>query len=1554
MVNMVFMRQISICVLTLLLTSDWARGQGFPNVTQTPGDLLTPLLAPNQGRTAVIAYHNGWLYTVPEMPASQPNSDFLVRRWDMSDLSNVTVAETYNETEHPVMAHGYLKIGDYLALGDNWPQEQPFSFRAVSPNVNQRAIAPGLQGPYDRGDLFQPWHINTYWSYNPDEIDDLAVLSKDGTTLATWDHIGETGVIGHPFIIGNLLIFASDQSRTGVATYDISDPANPRLLDVLKTGGPGGYWPELWGNDGNLYVVFPYREPVPGMRVVDVTDPENMEFIADVSLPGVQAMYVQFQDEFAFLGSHKVDMRTQQSVLRFDTEGENVDTSQFALPVGNLLATGGMDQNQGLAIWAHQAEPDTRGPSVGYHRPTAGQTNYPTGAVISVLIHETLESPTITVGENFIVRPMGGDPISGKAVFAFNDILTFTPDTELLPDTTYEVVIPPGGIKDVAGNGIEGYSFTFSTGGEISGNLPPEIMNFSASGYPAEPGETITFSAQADDPEDEPLEYRFDFGEGSSYTGWSSTASATFSYEEVGHYTTKVQVRDASGVSDTAVLTITVTDRTAAAPPGRSSEVVLDETRRTIWTVNPDNDTITAIHADTLEKKFERSVGDHPVSVAVDGSGTAWVACRDGDRIDRVGSDGTPLPPIALNYGDAPAGILVTRAGNVFISLNGPGELIRINSETGTTDRRVAVGPTPRALALSPDESTIYVARFVSAANYGEVRALDTVSMNLSRVIRLDKLGGEAHRDGSAEGKGVPNYLAGMAVNHDGDRLFVVSAKMNTDRGTLTGADLDQDNTVRNLLTIIDTGTGEVTQSIDIDNSESASAVCFSPLGDYFFVTLQGNNDLSVFDTFSLATSSGLGGFLSRQRIGSAPRGLCIDPVTDRLFVKNFLSRDITVVELEGFTARGRADFPKQNISTVETEVLPEEILRGKQIFYHASDPRMSGEGYMSCATCHVDGGHDGRTWDFTGRGEGLRNTTTLLGKGGTAQGNLHWSANFDELQDFEHDIRGAFGGSGFLTDTQFANANTPGGTPKAGLDDDLDALAAYVASLGHETVPKSPFRETNGELTTTAGAGAAIFEREGCATCHSGNEMTDGILHDIGTLRDTSGGRLGGVLPGIETPTLRGLWKGAPYLHDGTAKTIESVFTAAGGYTLQAENAATIGNASIEIEWTEYNNDASVRNGGLAQVWEGGRLRFTNVDGGPGGTGAVEVRFSSGYSDGTLVVRVNGTDYSTTVSPTGNVPDWRYVNWDTRRVEGVQFQPGTANTIEIFVSDPEWLPVAIDEITITTSDVIGRTAPHRRVTHLSLVEQEELYTFLRQLDGSEIELSGTDLPPPSPTGIQVSRIDTGARLQWNPSPGATHYRIYRASTGDFESATFLGHSETNSFIDRSIASEETGFYWIASSNETGETASTSPVQISGISPLPDIMLGRNRSSQIGDNIYRGRQKYTRRIRIRKKSRAMFAVQNDTGRDRPQVTASKGKRRLKVRYYLKSGGRRNITSSVTRRSFALDSMSPGDTRWFQIEVRAKSRARRKSLRIRVRSGSNPTLSDRAVYRVVPR
>ena len=126
------------------------------------------------------------------------------------------------------------------------------------------------------------------------------------------------------------------------------------------------------------------------------------------------------------------------------------------------------------------------------------------------------------------------------------------------------------------------------------------------------------------------------------------------------------------------------------------------------------------------------------------------------------------------------------------------------------------------------------------------------------------------------------------------------------------------------------------------------------------------------------------------------------------------------------------------------------------------------------------------------------------------------------------------FGGSGFLTDDQWQATNDTLGTPKAGLDSDLDAMAAYVASL--TDAPQSP--------TSPTPEGAVQFEQAGCGDCHSGAHYTDSsvsspVRHDAGTFGPGSGQRLGGTLDGFDTPTLVGAWQTGPWLHDGSAKTL-------------------------------------------------------------------------------------------------------------------------------------------------------------------------------------------------------------------------------------------------------------------------------------------------------------------------------------------------------------------------------------------------------------------------------
>ena len=117
-----------------------------------------------------------------------------------------------------------------------------------------------------------------------------------------------------------------------------------------------------------------------------------------------------------------------------------------------------------------------------------------------------------------------------------------------------------------------------------------------------------------------------------------------------------------------------------------------------------------------------------------------------------------------------------------------------------------------------------------------------------------------------------------------------------------------------------------------------------------------------------------------------------------------------TCFDLTDLQNNGQWNLPKlATLQSVANEKLTAQVLLGKQLFYDARDTRLARDRYLSCATCHSDGAEDGRVWDLTGMGEGLRNTISLRGRSG-GQGFLHWSENFDEVQDFEGQIRSSLG----------------------------------------------------------------------------------------------------------------------------------------------------------------------------------------------------------------------------------------------------------------------------------------------------------------------------------------------------------------------------------------------------------------------------------------------------------------------------------------------------------------------------------------------------------------
>ncbi|MCA9628057.1 MAG: hypothetical protein KC766_10335, partial [Myxococcales bacterium] len=516
-----------------------------------------------------------------------------------------------------------------------------------------------------------------------------------------------------------------------------------------------------------------------------------------------------------------------------------------------------------------------------------------------------------------------------------------------------------------------------------------------------------------------------------------------------------------------------------------------------------------------------------------------WVVSDAGRSLQVFDADSlAPIAQLQFPWGSRPSGVLLPESGPGFVTLRGTGRVVSIDRETHQIAGEIEIAPEPFGLALDPENQRLFVSHFVSPQDRGLLSVIQLPDFSLMKTLDLIEDPGP---DTESSSRGVPNYLRALTLSPDRNDLWIVGKKDNTSRGWWQdGEALTHESTVRAVALRVSASTLEedVARRLDLDDRNLPSAVELSPLGDIAFVATEGSNTVEVLDAYSGRRISSI------DRATAAPEGLWLDDGGERLYVQGFLSRSVAVYDVSLLIGSGsnRAELITE-IPTTSSEVLEPDVLAGKRIFYDSSDVRMSRDNYLSCASCHLDGEQDGRVWDFTSRGEGLRNTTTLRGKRG-GQGRLHWSGNFDEVQDFEHDIRNAFGGLGFMAQADFeAGRDTPLGAKKAGVSKELDQLASYLQSL--DRVPDSPFRTEYGEMSAAARRGQQLFDRLECGSCHGGDAYTnsaDDTLYDVGTLSPSSGLRLGDTLSGIDKPTLLGLWATAPYLHDGSAATLDEV----------------------------------------------------------------------------------------------------------------------------------------------------------------------------------------------------------------------------------------------------------------------------------------------------------------------------------------------------------------------------------------------------------------------------
>lgn len=242
--------------------------------------------------------------------------------------------------------------------------------------------------------------------------------------------------------------------------------------------------------------------------------------------------------------------------------------------------------------------------------------------------------------------------------------------------------------------------------------------------------------------------------------------------------------------------------------------------------------------------------------------------------------------------------------------------------------------------------------------------------------------------------------------------------------------------------------------------------------------------------------------------------------------------------------------FPADNPYSAEKADL------GKMLFF---DPRLSGNNYISCASCHNPSLSYGDGLPL-GIGHGMtvlkRKTPTILN---TAWAELlMWDGRKSSLEeqalgpitaDVEMNQPAERLVEKLAAIPQYRSAFDRV-FPKEGVT--LDTIAKSIATFERTVISGiAPFDRwiagDEGAITDSAKRGFVVFNEKGnCAACHSGWNFTDGSFHDIG-MPDEDIGRGKFVPPqkaqhAFKTPTLRDADRRGPYMHNGSLKTLRDV----------------------------------------------------------------------------------------------------------------------------------------------------------------------------------------------------------------------------------------------------------------------------------------------------------------------------------------------------------------------------------------------------------------------------
>jgi len=552
-------------------------------------------------------------------------------------------------------------------------------------------------------------------------------------------------------------------------------------------------------------------------------------------------------------------------------------------------------------------------------------------------------------------------------------------------------------------------------------------------------------------------------------------------------------------------------------------EVLLSPDGARLFVLCQGSEEIRVLDAKSYAVIKKIAVGRVPRGLAFSPDGKRLFVTNSWDDTISVIDTATLTVVATWPVGAEPSSVVEDGEGKrLFVANRISNDVAVLDADTGSEEKRLLAGRGASYLAMSPDGKKIYATHvYPNSSAYrsapeSEITVIDAARAVVVERMPLHAIAGVFHTAFSSDGR-----LGVVAEYHP--------------KNLVTLAHLEHGGAFEDTLTVFGLDVGR-TVEVPLDELERYASqpfgVAIAPDKSRIYVSSGGSEMVTVIDVprllkfihshpqpFERDLSASANYVVTRIAVGLNPRGLTLTTDGRKLLVANRLDDTVSVI-----------DTRTNRVATTIKLDGPKEVsaLRhGEQTFYTA---RYSFQGQIGCANCHIDSTFDGLTWNLEpdGFGRNIVDNKLLEGVKGTEP--YKWTGTNPNIPTE----------CGPRTEKYFWRSENYDG-------ETLADLAVYVRSI--EPRPNR-WKLPGYELTAAQERGKAIFERSvdkfknpiaetnRCVYCHSGPKGTNQKLFNVGTHKALDNAGL------LKSPPLTNIALTAPYLHDGSARTMEEIWT--------------------------------------------------------------------------------------------------------------------------------------------------------------------------------------------------------------------------------------------------------------------------------------------------------------------------------------------------------------------------------------------------------------------------